>query len=272
VLKWFQLRGQSDGTIEVAILPALWVTLIALIAMALGAAYDLFRPPKTPFIRPSPQYGVPDARLRPRQQAVIVPPQDRPKSPLTDKSTMVDDNPIENKSRSTLVDDESQPVFRSRETMVDDDFPPQPDDALKRGIVDDETEQFPSAEKPPVQPFKRINKTEVLQIEPELRAWLIISKGDPMGERFRLFADTTIGRDPDNDIYINDTALSALHVRVKMVNGRFIAYDQKSTNGLFTFSLERERWEKKEQVLLQEGTRIKMGRTVLVFMSVDAAN
>jgi hypothetical protein len=158
VLKWFQLRGQSDGTIEVAILPALWVTLIALIAMALGAAYDLFRPPKTPFIRPSPQYGVPDARLRPRQQAVIVPPQDRPKSPLTDKSTMVDDNPIENKSRSTLVDDESQPVFRSRETMVDDDFPPQPDDALKRGIVDDETEQFPSAEKPPVQPFKRINK------------------------------------------------------------------------------------------------------------------
>jgi pSer/pThr/pTyr-binding forkhead associated (FHA) protein len=87
-----------------------------------------------------------------------------------------------------------------------------------------------------------------------------------------LFADTTIGRDPDNDIYINDTALSALHVRVKMVNGHFIAYDQKSTNGLFTFNLERERWEKKEQVLLQEGTRIKMGRTVLVFMSVDAAN
>jgi hypothetical protein len=55
-----------------------------------------------------------------------------------------------------------------------------------------------------------------------------------------------------------------------LVNGRYIAYDQNSTNGLYTYDARQDSWEKQDQIELEEGTQIKLGRTVLHFTTFKA--
>ncbi len=121
--------------------------------------------------------------------------------------------------------------------------------------------------KPP--PDLGSNKTEVLHIQSELLAWLVVASGERRGEQFRLFSDTTIGRDLSNDIVIDDTAMSSRHARIRGENGRFFIFDQNSTNGVFVFDSQHNRWEKRDACELHDGDQIKMGRTVLHLMTSD---
>jgi hypothetical protein len=174
--------------------------------------------------------------------------------PRDPQATIVDDDPTQadDLARRTLLDDDMRakghPAFLSPDENEDDFYAP----------------TIAGKSKPPIAP------TEVLQYEPKITAWLVIGNGERAGEQIPLKAETTIGRDPDSDIFINDTALSALHVRVRLVNGRYIAYDQNSTNGLYTFDARQDSWEKQDQVELQEGTQIRLGRTDLHFTTLKA--
>ena len=46
----------------------------------------------------------------------------------------------------------------------------------------------------------------------------------------------TIGRNPDNDVCIDDTVVSSYHARIITRNGRSYVYDLNSTNGTFVNS------------------------------------
>lgn len=274
LLKWLQLRG-SSGAFEITILPALWVTVAGLLGIGLGAVFDLWRTPKPQAV----VYG----RNQPQQtpfHAAPAPPS-RP-APLDSNATWVDEGAYPVAPKATMVD-EGLPLRDPHATIVDED-PTPADDPAKRTLMDDDMREmghlafYPPDEEaddfyaPTVAdtPQPRVEPTEVLHVEPKAMAWLVIGNGEREGEEFPLKSETTIGRDPSSDIFLNDTALSALHIRVRLVNGRYIAYDQNSTNGLYAFDSRQNTWEKQDQVELQEGTQIKLGRTVLHFITLKA--
>ncbi len=111
--------------------------------------------------------------------------------------------------------------------------------------------------------------TEVLQKEPEALAWLVITDGPRTGHQFRLFESNGIGRDAENEIIIDDTSLSGRHSRVKLEEGTFYIYDLASTNGTFMFDKTESDWKQIYREPLQDGDKLKFGRTILHFMTVD---
>ncbi len=276
VLKWLQLRG-SSGAFEVTIMPALWVTVAGLLGIGLGAVFDLWRTPKqqvvgngrtqpqqTPF-HPSPTPASP-LRAAPRDSSATW--VDEGAYPVDPKVTMVDDAQPPHDPQATIVDDDPAPAeIEAKRTLLDEDMKEMGHPAFRS--PDEDEDDFYAATIAD-RPRPQIEPTEVLHVEPKAVSWLVIGNGERAGEKFELKAETTIGRDPNSDIFINDTALSALHVRVRLIDGRYIAYDQNSTNGLFMYDARQDSWEKEEQVELQEGTQIKLGRTVLHFTTFKA--
>lgn len=114
----------------------------------------------------------------------------------------------------------------------------------------------------------QLPETQALQPEPALLAWLVIYEGQPVGEAFRLRQTTTVGRDPNNDIQVEDPAVSGKHAEVKIEDGRFFVYDCSSTNGILVYTLESDHWEKVERHEIKDGTRIKLGRTLFHLMAL----
>lgn len=127
-------------------------------------------------------------------------------------------------------------------------------------------EQFPD---PFVQPASS-PKTEVLNRQPPALAWLVVSEGNRAGHDFRLSENTSIGRDPSNDIVLDDSSLSGQHARIKMEEDKvFFLYDLASTNGVFVYPKTGSDWERVYRYELREGDKVKMGRTVMHFMSIN---
>ena len=112
--------------------------------------------------------------------------------------------------------------------------------------------------------------TEVLQkVEPVDMAWLVIKDGPRAGHSFRLSETTTIGRDTGNDIILDDTSMSGQHAKVRFENGTtFTLTDLASTNGTFIFDNQKNDWEKIYRLELADGMQLKLGRTVLHFMTL----
>ena len=108
-------------------------------------------------------------------------------------------------------------------------------------------------------------KTEVLYFEPDLLAQLVIESGEQEGKQIDLYGDATIGRVPENDIVIDDTAMSSYHARIEEENGRFTIIDLNSTNGVYISPAGQTRWKKQTRYELRHGDRIKLGRTILQF-------
>jgi hypothetical protein len=268
LLKWLQLRG-SSAAFEVAILPALWVTVAGLLGIGLGAVFDLWRTPKQQVV----SYGRNQLQQTPFHPAPT--PRDSNATwvdegafPVALKETMVDEGSPLRDPHATIVDDAPAPADNlAKHTLLDNDMREMGHPAFRSPDEDEDDFYAPTISG---QTKLQIEPTEVLHVEPKAVAWLVIGNGEREGEQFQLKAETTIGRDPNSDIFINDTALSALHIRVRLVNGRYIAYDQNSTNGLYAFDTRQNTWEKQDQVELQEGTQIKLGRTVLHFITLKA--
>lgn len=74
---------------------------------------------------------------------------------------------------------------------------------------------------------------------------------------------TTIGRSSSNDIVINDTSLSRLHIRVENRNGTFYLIDNNSSNGTF---LNRR---KITEAPLKSGDTVMAGRVYFYFVFKD---
>ena len=65
-------------------------------------------------------------------------------------------------------------------------------------------------------------------------SWLVMSQGPQPGQSFMLDRDwLTLGRDPSNDIEINDPQISRQHARITRQGRMMVIEDLGSTNGTF---------------------------------------
>ena len=63
---------------------------------------------------------------------------------------------------------------------------------------------------------------------------LIVTGGSAIGSRFHLESNiTTIGRDPESDIWLNDLSVSRRHAVIRKYGDRFFVDDSGSTNGTY---------------------------------------
>lgn len=101
-------------------------------------------------------------------------------------------------------------------------------------------------------------------------AWLVVTKGRRMGDILALkLGETTIGRESDNDIIIDDEYSGRRHAKVKVEpdpeagdEQAFFIYDLATHNGTFVDG---------EQILrtkLADGAKVQIGETVMVFKKV----
>lgn len=91
-------------------------------------------------------------------------------------------------------------------------------------------------------------------------AELIVTLKDRELKRLRIDGVLTrIGRDQANELWIDNIGVSRLHCTIKHENGRFVAYDEGSSNGLFVNG---------DEVLarpLVDGDEIQLGKMVVTF-------
>ena len=93
-------------------------------------------------------------------------------------------------------------------------------------------------------------------------ALIVRSGGGRTGETFLLEGDeTTIGRSPECDIFLDDVTVSRRHAVVKRSGDRFEIDDRGSLNGTF---LNRSRIESAEA--LDDGDELQIGKYRLTFL------
>jgi HD-GYP domain-containing protein (c-di-GMP phosphodiesterase class II) len=94
-----------------------------------------------------------------------------------------------------------------------------------------------------------------------LSAILHVIEGPDRGRMFHLgLSMLTIGRNAENTIVLNDTAVSGVHTKIaRSVKGQFTLHDNGSTNGSFVNGCEQQVAE------LQDGDRIRIGETTFAF-------
>lgn len=69
---------------------------------------------------------------------------------------------------------------------------------------------------------------------PAHKGILIVTSGPAVGTRFPIEHNiTTIGRDPESDIWLNDPTVSRRHAVIHRQGGKFLVRDSGSTNGTF---------------------------------------
>lgn len=106
-------------------------------------------------------------------------------------------------------------------------------------------------------------KTEILHRPPPQMAWFVVRGGARAGKEFRLGEITNIGRDAtQNDIAVDDSAISRQHARVRLEEGKFVLYDLASANGT---TVNGDKILKHE---LANGDQVAMGETQFTFMQV----
>jgi pSer/pThr/pTyr-binding forkhead associated (FHA) protein len=93
-------------------------------------------------------------------------------------------------------------------------------------------------------------------------ALVVRSGGGRSGESFTLReGQTTIGRSPDCDIFLDDVTVSRHHAVIAGQGGTFVVEDQGSLNGTF---LNRRRIE---QATLSDDDELQVGKYRLVFLA-----
>jgi len=94
-------------------------------------------------------------------------------------------------------------------------------------------------------------------------ALVVRSGGGRAGEHFSPQAErTTIGRSPDNDIFLDDVTVSRKHAVLVQSNGEFRIEDLGSLNGTF---VNRRRIDSAAR--LQSGDEVQIGKYRLSFIS-----
>ena len=93
-------------------------------------------------------------------------------------------------------------------------------------------------------------------------ALLVVKRGPNAGSRFLLDKDqTTVGRHPESDIFLDDVTVSRRHAEFHRENGRFVVRDVGSLNGSY---LNRERID---EAALSSGDEVQIGKFRLVFLT-----
>jgi pSer/pThr/pTyr-binding forkhead associated (FHA) protein len=86
----------------------------------------------------------------------------------------------------------------------------------------------------------------------------------PGGVEYELRRDTTIGRDPENDLVFDSKAVSRKHAVITEAGGRWFIEDRGSFNGTI---LNEARIGSGVPLPLRHSDRIKIGQIVVVFSS-----
>ncbi len=73
----------------------------------------------------------------------------------------------------------------------------------------------------------------------------------------------TIGRDPDNDLVLDDRRVSRRHAEIRLRLGRYTLYDLQSTNGTFVNG------RRVAEVVLGDGDRVVIGGSELLIQQVE---
>jgi pSer/pThr/pTyr-binding forkhead associated (FHA) protein len=93
---------------------------------------------------------------------------------------------------------------------------------------------------------------------------LIVQRGPQTGMTWLLpSGHTTIGRDPTNDIVLDDITVSRQHCDIELTNGDLILTDRGSTNGTYVNDSRADRRE------LAPGDRLLVGKFHLVVARGD---
>ncbi len=114
-------------------------------------------------------------------------------------------------------------------------------------------------------------RTMVMNQPPPALAWLIVMAGHRTGHVFPINAEGSwIGRDAENDIVLDDSAMSRRHAKVWKENNsqseeRFYVQDLASANGTYVNDQNIVR------AVLKDGDRVRVGETVFVFKTVEPA-
>lgn len=96
-------------------------------------------------------------------------------------------------------------------------------------------------------------------------ALLISTRGPLSGSRYLLDEDElTVGRDPHEDIMLDDGTVSRSHAVFKRIEGRYYVEDRGSLNGTY---VNRERVE---DTVLRNGDEIMIGKYRFVFFTKSA--
>jgi pSer/pThr/pTyr-binding forkhead associated (FHA) protein len=91
---------------------------------------------------------------------------------------------------------------------------------------------------------------------------LVVTRGATAGARYALTeAETTIGRHPDSDVFLDDVTVSRRHAKVlKGQGGEYVVEDMGSLNGTYLDG------DRVERAALREGAQIQIGKYRLVFV------
>ena len=90
-------------------------------------------------------------------------------------------------------------------------------------------------------------------------ALVVRSGGGRAGEMFALEGETTVGRSPDCDIFLDDVTVSRRHAVLRERDNGFFIEDQGSLNGTF---VNRKRVESAQ---LDDGDELQIGKYRLTF-------
>ncbi len=98
-------------------------------------------------------------------------------------------------------------------------------------------------------------------------AWLMFRSGPRAGQSIPLSTEATrIGRDSENDVVVDDPAVSREHATISFENGRYVVEDAGSSSGTVV-----EGTATGGQTLLSSGSTLQLGETELVFMQSESA-
>jgi pSer/pThr/pTyr-binding forkhead associated (FHA) protein len=87
-----------------------------------------------------------------------------------------------------------------------------------------------------------------------------VHQGPTAGARFLLDRDrTTAGRNPKNDIFLDDATVSRFHAEFLRQDGRFVVRDLGSLNGTYV------QHERVAEQVLGSGDEVRIGKFRMVF-------
>ncbi len=98
-------------------------------------------------------------------------------------------------------------------------------------------------------------------------AWLMFKSGPRAGQSIPLSTEATrIGRGSENDVVVDDPAVSREHATISFENGHYVVQDAGSSSGTIV-----EGTATGGQTLLSSGSTVQLGETELVFMQSESA-
>ncbi|MEX2275426.1 MAG: FHA domain-containing protein [Actinomycetota bacterium] len=94
------------------------------------------------------------------------------------------------------------------------------------------------------------------------QALLLVKRGPNAGSTFLIEAgETTVGRLPESDVFLDDVTVSRSHARIERRDGAFFVKDLGSLNGTYVNG------ERVDETKMASGDEIQVGKFKLVFFA-----